>query len=63
MGFGTRIQFWLDLWCGDHPLRTAFRLLLCIARNKDAMVADYLCWQNGAHPWDVLFTRLLHEWE
>jgi hypothetical protein len=63
LGYGTRICFWLDIWCKESPLSKAFPLLFRIAQNKEAKVADYLCWQNGVPHWDVCFTRLFHDWE
>jgi hypothetical protein len=45
--------FWLDVWCGECSLQSAFPLLFCSAYNKSAMVADYVCWQNGVPHWDV----------
>jgi hypothetical protein len=63
LGCGSRIRFWLDIWCGEVPLSRAFPLLFRIAQSKEARVADYLCWQNGVPHWDVRFNRLLHDWE
>ena len=63
LGCGSRIRFWLDVWCGEHTLSRAFPLLFHIAQSREARVADYLCWQNGVPHWDVRFTRLLHDWE
>jgi hypothetical protein len=63
LGCGSRIRFWLDIWCGEVTLSRAFPLLFRIAQSREARVADYLCWQNGVPHWDVRFTRLLHDWE
>jgi hypothetical protein len=63
LGCGSRIRFWLDIWCGENTLSRAFLLLFRIAQNREARVADYLCWQNRVSHWDVRFTRLLHDWE
>jgi hypothetical protein len=63
LGCGSRICFWLDLWCGEVMLSRAFPLLFRIAQSREARVADYLCWQNGVPHWDVRFTRLLQDWE
>ena len=35
----------------------------CIAWKKDAFVADQIHWQNGDIHWDILFTRLVNDWE
>jgi hypothetical protein len=63
MGCGSRIRFWLDIWCGEDTLSKVFPLLFRIAQSSEARVTDYLCWQNGVPHWDVRFTRLLHDWE
>lgn len=51
------------IYAMGFPLRAVFSLLFCIAQNKDALVADFLCWQNGVAHWDVCFTRSVHDWE
>uniref|UniRef100_A0A2N9I908 Reverse transcriptase domain-containing protein n=1 Tax=Fagus sylvatica TaxID=28930 RepID=A0A2N9I908_FAGSY len=56
LGCGSRIRFWLDLWCGEVTLSRAFPLLFRIAQSREARVAEYLCWQNGVSHWDVRFT-------
>ena len=38
-------------------------MLYRIAINKDVFVAEYLCWLNGIARWDVLFVRLIQDWE
>lgn len=35
----------------------------CIAWKKDAFVADQILWLNGDIHWDILFTRLVNDWE
>ena len=47
VGRGLRICFWDDLWCGELPLKGAFPLLYCIARDRNAYVAEHLFWHNG----------------
>ena len=34
VGNGTKIRFWLDLWCGTAPLRHSFPILFDLAVNK-----------------------------
>jgi hypothetical protein len=55
LGCGSRIRFWLDIWCGENTLSRVFLLLFRIAQNREARVADYLCWQNGVPQWDCPF--------
>jgi hypothetical protein len=40
-----------------------FSVLFSIARNKDVRVADNLVVQNGVTQWNVIFTRLVQDWE
>ena len=49
--------------CGELPLKEVFPLLYSIAWNKEAFVAEHLCWQNGFVHWDVLFIRMFQDWE
>jgi hypothetical protein len=37
---------WHDIWCGDHPLKDSFLEIFCIARDKDALVADHMFAHN-----------------
>ena len=38
-------------------------MLCCIARDRNAYAAEHLCWHNGIAHWDVLFVKLLQDWE
>ena len=40
VGFGNRLKFWKDKWCGDTPLRDSFSDFYSIACSKDAWVVD-----------------------
>ena len=40
VGFGNRVKFWKDKWCGDSSLRESFLKLYSIASSKDACVSD-----------------------
>jgi hypothetical protein len=40
VGDGTRVRFWDDVWCTDGSLKEAYPELFCIARDKDACMAD-----------------------
>ena len=37
------------------------KVLYCV--EKDAFVADQIHWKNGDMHWDILFTRLVNDWE
>lgn len=53
----------MDLWCGEEALFEAFSALFYIARDKEALVTNYLSWHNGVLHWEALFTRDPHGWE
>jgi hypothetical protein len=40
VGDGSKVGFWLDVWCGDVPLKISYLDLFSIACNKDARVVD-----------------------
>jgi hypothetical protein len=63
VGDGTRISFWLDLWCGDTVLKEAFPGLFGIACVKDASVANNIEVLGGSIQWNVSFIREAHDWE
>lgn len=44
VGHGTNVCSWLDLWCGDI-LKDAFLDLYGISWDKEATLADHLCWR------------------
>lgn len=53
----------MDLWCGEVALFEAFSPLFYIARDKEALVTNYLSWHNSVQHWEALFTRDPHGWE
>ena len=42
IGDETRVKFWQDIRCGDHPLSTCFPDLFRISNDKEAYVADLM---------------------
>jgi hypothetical protein len=60
---GSQIRFWHDIWCGNHPLNDSFAELFCIARDRDALVADHMFAHNDKMLWDVNFIGLVHDWK
>jgi hypothetical protein len=42
VGDESRIRFWHDVWCGEEDLKLPFPELNAIARDKEALVSDYL---------------------
>jgi hypothetical protein len=60
---GSRISFWEDVWCGESSLKDTFPGLFNIASVKEASIADNVERSNGAVQWNIVFTRLIHDWE
>ena len=63
VGNGSRVLFWQDLWCGELPPKTVFPALFNIAYAKEAWVEENMATVNSAIHWNVMFIRLVHEWE
>jgi hypothetical protein len=38
-------------------------LVCCIARFKEASIADNVEHSNGVIQWNIVFTHLIHDWE
>ena len=61
VGDGSLIRFWVDVWCGEEPLKFAYPELYRIACVKDGLVADFVqCRGHDVH-WEVTFTRLAQD--
>jgi hypothetical protein len=39
---GSRLRFWHDVWCEKANMKSLFPKLVSLAREKDALVSDYL---------------------
>jgi hypothetical protein len=63
IGDGTKVLFWHDVWCGEHPLKLVYPALFNIACNKDAWVKEYMERLNDILHWNVQFIWLGHDWE
>jgi hypothetical protein len=63
VGDGSRIKFWLDLWCGDGPLKDTYPDLFRLARNKDAFIVDHLQHRNSSTHWELHFICSVQDWE
>ena len=63
IGDGSKVQFWLDRWCGTSSLADCYLELYRICRNKEANVADLMRYTNGVLHWDIHFCRDVHTWE
>jgi hypothetical protein len=40
VGYGSKVLFWRDVWCGELPLKILFLELFTIACGKDAWVKE-----------------------
>uniref|UniRef100_A0A2N9F9B1 Reverse transcriptase zinc-binding domain-containing protein n=1 Tax=Fagus sylvatica TaxID=28930 RepID=A0A2N9F9B1_FAGSY len=56
-------------WCSNQgraphgSLRDSFPVLFRLARNQEAIVADYLHVHGHTHSWDIEFSRSVQDWE
>jgi hypothetical protein len=63
LGVGSRISFWNDVWCEESPLKDTFPVFFSIARFREASIADNMERSNGTIQWNIVFIRLIHDWE
>ena len=63
VGDGTRVKFWLDVWCGDMSLKESFPKLYHIASNRGTFVADHMRQRNNSTFWDMNFIWAVQDWE
>ena len=47
VGYGSKIWFCHDVWCGDQPFKEAFSELFSVSGCKEAMVGDVMQFFNG----------------
>ena len=57
IGDGSKVQFWLDYWCGSS-LADRYPDLFRICRNKEASVADLMRFTNGVLHWEIFFVGM-----
>jgi hypothetical protein len=60
---GSKINFWENIWCGKSSLKDSYPGLFSIAKLKEASIADNIEHSNGVVRWNIVFTRLIHDWE
>jgi hypothetical protein len=51
------------LGVGESPLKDTFPGLFSIARFREASIADNMERSNGTIQWNIVFSRLIHDWE
>ncbi|TXG75230.1 hypothetical protein ES332_1Z000900v1 [Gossypium tomentosum] len=60
IGNGRTAMFWMDIWCGNLPLKQEFPRLFRLTRQKEGTIADFI--RNYGfcrEEWNDLFTRSL----
>jgi hypothetical protein len=62
-GDGSKISFWEDVWCWETSLKDSFPRLFSITSLKEASIADNVERSNDGVQWNIVFTRLIHDWE
>ena len=63
IGDGSKVQFWLDCWCGTSSLTDRYSELFRICCSKEASVADLMRYTNGVLHWEIQFCREVHNCE
>jgi hypothetical protein len=63
VAIGSKVSFWHDVCCGDSPLKISYLDLFSIAQRKDVWVVDNMQLREGTIKWNVMFTRLVQDWE
>ena len=58
VGSGVNVHFWREWWCGDGILKEAFPELSRLAQYREALVVDYVRWNDGR-----TFIRAVQDWE
>ena len=60
-----RIRFWIDRWCGEHPLKDVFPDLYACASNHQATIDSILIRSasGSRSDWNVHFVRNFNDWE
>ena len=53
IGDGSKVQFWLDCWCGTSSLAVRYPELYRISCSKEASVADLMRYSNGVLHWEI----------
>lgn len=50
-------------WCGDSALKCSFPELFALARNKEALVSEYMDHSSPHTLWNLYFMRDVHDWK
>ena len=63
IGDGSKVQFWVDSWCGSSSLVDRYPGLFRFCRRKEASVTDLMRFTNGVVHWEIHFCRDVHNRE
>jgi hypothetical protein len=63
VGDSLHIRFWHGIWCGDSALKGSFPEFFSLARNKEALVSDYMDCSSPQTLWNLSFIRDVNDWE
>ena len=53
IGDGSKVQFWLDCWCGTSLFAVRYPELYRISCSKEASVVDLMRYSNGVLHWEI----------
>jgi len=60
---GSKVLFELDVWCGDHPLKTQFPDIFRMIGFKYASVQEVVSKNGDTRHWNLTFVRSLNDWK
>ena len=63
VGKGTKVNFWIDCWCGNAALSQSFLQLYALAVHRNATVDEVWDSYFGRGGWDLRFTRGFNDWQ
>jgi hypothetical protein len=63
VGDGFPIHFWDDIWCGERALKSSFPKFYSLARDKEALVSDYMDLSSPHIIWNPSFIKAAQDWE
>ena len=62
-GWGSQILFWKYHWDSNGTFQDRYPELFRFARDKEALVSNYLDWVNGQVHWKPVFILEAQDWD
>jgi hypothetical protein len=59
----TFISGMIICWCGDSALKCSFPEFFALARDKEALVSEYMDRSSPHTLWNLNFMRDVHDWK